>query len=264
MMERLNQLFSPVLTAGSLPPGLDIHEILSKDFLLTQATSIYKQKVNTVVRLTLEEQPVVIKLFGWRNPLHYFLSPGMLSRAWLSWQTANALLRAGVRTPEPCFVYTSRKNGFIQSNVYITNSLEQHYSLRQFLNSKPAIDDAKKVIEDLAVSLARMHEAGIFHRDLTPGNILIDEKQQTYLVDLNRTVIHSTLTVSQRLRDLAKLNLKGKQPQFEKSLVGAFCDFYANECRSQVDWLNGYWERRRQLLVYRRRKAVLKRLKPGK
>jgi len=263
-MERLNQLFSPVLTAGRLPPGLAIHDILSKDFLLTQATAIYKQKVNTVVRLALEEQPVVIKLFGWRNPLHYFLSPGMLSRAWLSWQTANSLLQAGVRTPEPRFVYTIRKKGFIQSNVYITNSLEQHYSLRKFLNSKPAIHDARKVIKDLAISLARMHEAGIFHRDLTPGNILIDEKQQTYLVDLNRTAIRSTLTVSQRLRDLAKLNFKGKQPQFEQPLVADFCDFYATECRSQVDWLNGYWEHRRQLLVYRRRKAALKRLKPGK
>jgi len=260
MSAALNQLLSPVVTAGILPVPFTVSDLMSRDFLVSRASKIYKQKTNLVARLDSETGPLVIKLFGWRNPLHFLLSPTSPSRAELSWQTANRLVEASVRTPEPLFVYTHRKYGFIYANLYISRSLEQHRSLRQFLNSKPDLAQAETVIVDLAKNLSNMHRGGIFHRDLTPGNVLIDNQQKTYLVDLNRTVIRSELTISQRLYDLAKLNFKYRQPHLEQPLVETFFQVYGRETNQAVDWVRGYREKRQQLLNYRRRKAALKRL----
>ena len=264
MSAALNQLLSPVVTAGILPGPFSISDLVNRDYLVSRASKIYKQKTNLVARLDSETGPLVIKLFGWRNPLHFLLSPAVPSRAELSWRTANRLIEAGVRTPEPLFVYTRRKHGFIYANLYISRSLEQHRSLRQFLNSKPDLAQAETVIIDLAKNLANMHAGGIFHRDLTPGNILIDIQQKTYLVDLNRTIVRSKLTVSQRLRDLAKLNFKYCQPQLEQPLMEAFFKVYGRETNQAADWVRCYREKRQQLLNYRRRKAALKRLRFNK
>lgn len=264
MSAGLNQLLSPVVTAGILPVPFTLSDLVSRDFLVSRASKIYKQKTNLVARLDSETGPLVIKLFGWRNPLHFLLSPASPSRAELSWRTANRLVAAGVRTPEPLFVYTHRKFGFIYANLYISRSLEQHRSLRQFLKSKPNLAQAKTVIADLAKNLSNMHECSIVHRDLTPGNVLIDNQQKTYLVDLNRTVVRSKLTISQRLHDLAKLNFKYRQPHLEQPLVEAFFQVYGRETNQAVDWVRGYREKRQQLLNYRRRKTALKRLRFNK
>ena len=264
MSAGLNQLFSPLVTSGILPKPFKVSDLVSRDFLVSRASKIYKQKINLVARLDSESGPLVIKLFGWRNPLHFLLSPVSPSRAELSWQTANCLVEAGVCTPEPLFVYTRRKYGFIYANLYISRSLEQHRSLRQFLNSKPGLAQAETVIVDLAKNLSNMHRGGIFHRDLTPGNVLIDNQQKTYLVDLNRAVVRSNLTISQRLHDLAKLNFKYRQPHLEQPLVEAFFQVYGRETNQAVDWVRGYREKRQQLLKYRRRKAALKRLRFNK
>lgn len=264
MSAGLNQLLSSLVTAGILPEPFTVVDLVSRDFLVSRASKIYKQKINLVARLDSETGPLVIKLFGWRNPLHFLLSPASPSRAELSWQTANRLVEAGVRTPEPLFVYTQRKYGFIFANLYISRCLEQHQSLRQFLNSKPDLAQAEMVIVDLAKNLSNMHEGGILHRDLTPGNVLIDNQRKTYLVDLNRTIVCSKLTVSQRLRDLAKLNFKYRQPHLEQPLVEAFFQVYSRETNQAGDWVKSYGEKRQQLLNYRRRKAVLKRLRFNK
>ncbi len=260
----LNQLLSLVITAGSLPEPFKVSDLVSRDFIVIEATKIYKQKINLVARLDSETGPLIIKLFGWRNPLHFLLSPTMPSRAEISWRIANCLIDAGVRTPEPLFVYTLRKYGFTYDNFYISRSVEQHQSLRQYLKSEPDLTHAETVVIDLANNLSNLHEAGILHRDLTPGNVLIDNQDKTYLVDLNRTKVCSRLTYSQRLRDLAKLNFKYSQPHLEQPLVEAFFHVYGHEANSGTDWMAGYQKKRQHLLNHRRRKAALKRLRFNK
>ena len=51
------------------------------------------------------------------------------------------------------------------------------------------IEECKDVVKAFAQYTARLHEAGILHRDYSPGNILfdkIDGEYQFSLVDINR------------------------------------------------------------------------------
>ena len=48
---------------------------------------------------------------------------------------------------------------------------------------RPAIDDAVRIVRDLAVALDHAHGRGVFHRDLKPANVLIDNSGRARLTD---------------------------------------------------------------------------------
>ncbi len=226
---------------------------------MKQAERVYDTSPNIVASLITAGGPVVVKLFGWRQRLHYYFSIGMKSRARMSWDAAHHLRQARTRTPEPLFIYTLRKLGLVQKNLLITAGVEPHTTLRKFLRANPAKEQVTAVVNDLARNIARMHNAGIVHNDLTPGNILIDNSGQTYLIDLNRLRKKRLLSVRKRLHDLARINLGTKNNPNEE-LYTAFFTEYCSVSMLKKDWLGGYRKYRKKILSYRNRKKWIKRL----
>ena len=217
-----------------------------------------------MAQLGTGEQSVVIKWFGWRSPIHYYLSPTLHGRAMTSWTIARALEQVSVRTPEPLFVYSRRRRGFIQENFLITANITPHQILRSFLKSE-AFDTLKEAaVTDLALSIARMHSGGIFHRDLTTANFLVTENSEVYIVDLNRARRWQRLAPRTRLLDLARLNFEASDPYLEARLTHRFFEVYGRETAPVSDWETGYHRYREKLLGRRRRKARLRSLANGK
>ena len=249
---------------GQLPSPLVLDDILNRELLSSMAEKIYDTEPNLVALLKTDKGPVVVKLFGWRHPLHYYLSPTFPSRAQASWETAQALINAGSRTPKPLFVYTRRVRGFIQENVYITQAIYPHQHLRSFLMSEGSIDILKTAIADLALSIARMHNTGIFHRDLTTGNFLVNKENKVFIVDLNRAQQLKKLSIHQRLTDLAKLYFKTREEALEEVLVYHFFEIYTDICGLNIDLITGYKEYRKSLLSHRELKKRLRRIVRGK
>ena len=78
----------------------------------------------------------------------------------------------------------------------------------------PEIDGAL-LLARLAATLRRMHDADLWHRDVSAGNVLlagdwsgrVASAGELYLIDLARTRIGKPLTRSERMRDLARLPL---------------------------------------------------------
>ena len=57
-------------------------------------------------------------------------------------------------------------------------------SLRNQLNESPlALEDAARIIDEMAGALAVAHRHGVIHRDIKPDNILFDEDGNAYLTD---------------------------------------------------------------------------------
>ena len=217
-----------------------------------------------MAQLGTGKDTVVIKWFGWRSPIHYYLSPTFPGRAMTSWTIAQALLQVSARTPRPLFVYTRRHRGFIRENFFITANIVPHKTLRSFLTSDAADTLKEAAVTDLALSIARMHGGGIFHRDLTTANFLVTANSEVYIVDLNRAHQLGRLSHRQRLFDLARLNFEATGPDREARLRRQFFQVYGRETAVTGDWETGYRRYRERLIGRRKWKARLRRLTGGK
>ncbi len=234
--------------------------LINKGWIIEYALEVFKRHPNVVALLELEIgnrfQKVIVKNFGWRNNISIILSPWMRSRAQKSWDASHWLLEAGVPVPKPLAVFTQRQAGFIVKNYLITEYIGKFQTARRILRNEIVELEIKQLITSkMAEMVARMHQANLIHHDLTMGNFLVknDNCEQIYLVDLNRLERKSRLSTSEKMADIAKINLCRCQlneehdnclwrfflqqydaPQFErnfKALKKAICK---NQLRHQV------------------------------
>ncbi|MCK9482863.1 MAG: lipopolysaccharide kinase InaA family protein [Candidatus Marinimicrobia bacterium] len=199
---------------GERLTNTQIARLSDRNWLRTNARRIYKDKINLLAEIDLEingiSQPVVIKWFGWRNRISYWLSPVMRSRAKKSWDAALNLLRNGIQTPAPLTVYTLRRCGFIRCNFLLTKKVGNYTLARRWLRDENATNDEKiTIVETIAVMIGKMHQSGLVHYDLTPGNFLVsnDNPANVILIDLNRMKRRIVLSRRLKMYDIAKLNL---------------------------------------------------------
>ncbi|HLA44678.1 MAG TPA: serine/threonine-protein kinase, partial [Aggregatilineales bacterium] len=55
---------------------------------------------------------------------------------------------------------------------------------------KWSLSRANRLLEQVASALATAHQSGVVHRDLKPGNILLDEQSNAYLADFGIALYH--------------------------------------------------------------------------
>lgn len=219
----------------------------------------YKHPTNLLTRIDTDTGPVVLKHFGWRSPIHFYLSPTFHGRATTSWAIARQLQSMGARTPEPLYLYSRRTKGFIYENFFITAAIHPHQILRNFLLDAARTDDHKlAVIADLAVSIARMHNGGIIHHDLTTANFLIDEQQHVHIIDLNRAKVYPRPSTAMLYADLARLNFGSTDGRLDEVIRERFFMVYGEEMGGNHRWVDTYIEARARLIKARMRKARLR------
>ncbi len=176
-------------------------------------------------------QQVVVKQFRNHGRLRALDRRLRGSKATRSWTIAKALIEAGLPTPEPLVLAESTER---QGNSHFVAALvHPAFEVRQFfrrLNQQPDAGDFPDVepLEFLRRlgSLARsLHDAGIWYRDLSLGNVLAHPTVQgaldLYLVDFNRAKVKSRLGLWRRSRDI--------------------CRFPILERRHREAYLEGYW-----------------------
>ena len=167
------------------------------------------------------EQPieVVVKQFrnqGLKRQLDRRLKG---SKALRSWWGAWELAKAGISTPEPILWIESRR--FDGPSFFVARRVHDHLEARYFFRALqagrereeyPGLDTAA-VVEGLGRSIREMHDAGIWHRDLSIGNVLLGPGgrgqglPEVVFIDLNRARKKRRLSTLQRTRDLCRLRI---------------------------------------------------------
>jgi hypothetical protein len=248
-----------IISSGQLPDGLTLNDLLQINLDTINIEKIYEESTNKVVLFEHAGNSYVLKKFGWRNPIHFLLSPTFNSRAQASWNTAQGLISANALTPEPIYVYTVRKFGWIYENIFLTTAIHPHVKFRELNLDNHAKTHILKATRSLAQSIANMHNAGIIHNDLTNGNFLVDEAGLVYIVDLNRAHFVKNVSIRKRLRDLAKINFRFIR-DYEEKIRSTFFASYAKHNSFNHDWEKGYIEFRTKRLIKRRMKKGFRKI----
>ncbi len=97
--------------------------------------------------------------------------------------------RLGVSSPQP--LLWAVRGRFVYRAFLITRKIERHRSLTDIGRHEPA--RCQKAILKTAGQIRLLIENGIHHVDLHPGNVLVDENGQVFIIDFDkaRTVVWS-------------------------------------------------------------------------
>ena len=157
-----------------------------------------------------ERIPVVVKRIR-----RDFRQPDGNTRAERAVRIANHLRKHGIDTPEPLGLEVTP-----EESVLVVRKLEGAVQIRAFFlrrddpgREAPVVRATfEEVVTALGRLARRLHDAGVFFRDFTDGNILVTEGEsgpRLWLVDLDRARIRKgPLRTFNRLRDLARPGLK--------------------------------------------------------
>ncbi|MGE5346794.1 MAG: lipopolysaccharide kinase InaA family protein [Acidithiobacillales bacterium] len=180
--------------------------------------------VEAVLRRGGEAIPVVVK----KTRRAFWEKPGR-TRSDRSAAVALELIARGVPTPEPLGVAHEGAESW-----YVSRRLEGAVQIREWFLQR---DDPRRAaprlgipFEEIVAALGRlarrMHDRGVFFRDLSDGNILVTGEEagfRLWLVDLTRARISpSPVSLWNRLRDLSRPGLN--RPRDRKNLLSSYFD----------------------------------------
>lgn len=186
------------------------------------------------------------------------------SKATKSWRAAWAVHAAGIRTPVPVLLAESvEPEG---PSFYVCERLDDFFESRYFFRALiagneaeafPAID-SDELIAALGDACGRMHNAGIWHRDVSIGNLLVQTEESgelsVTLIDLNRARQKARLGLWTRTRDVCRLPFPGRNHR------ALFLSSYWGEPLSSKSFkYRLFWVMQQSFLLRNRGKATLRR-----
>lgn len=173
-----------------------------------EAETIYAGR-NTIYRYRYDDISLNIKAFHIPNfPNKYIYARFRKSKARRSYEHAMEIRHRGIGTPCPvAWVETSRR-GSLGTTYYISLQSQNDRNMRYWETWPEA--EAKSVVAALAKYMKSIHEAGIYHHDFSPGNILwriTPQGIEFEMIDLNRmTILNRPLNEKERYCNFRNIN----------------------------------------------------------
>lgn len=111
-------------------------------------------------------------------------------------------LKIGSFTPEPIGYIEFYDGGLLKESYFVSEKFSYDFTIREPLLDKD-FPESEAIFRAFARFSYDLHEAGIFHNDYSPGNILIkkdDEKYIFKIVDINRMKFFDSCVMDQKTR----------------------------------------------------------------
>lgn len=161
------------------------------------------------------------------------------------------LLSKGFETPIPVAYIEQRVGGLIQYSYFI--SLQVPYQRNFYEFGDADIATCRDIVIAFARYTAALHEAGIMHKDYSPGNILFDEVDGDWhfsLVDINR-MYFGEVSVKEGCANFARL---WGQKSFFVLLAEEYAIARGADKEQCVKWVLAY--RKKFWMRYQRRHSM--------
>ena len=163
-----------------------------------------------------KELPLIIKIYR-RGRLGDWIKANVCgSKARREWRITTAAAERGLPTVVPVAYGERRRSGILMESYLLTVRLFNCVTLEESLFSDDGTLRAdartrRELIALLATLLRRMHDYGIYHQDLHPGNFLVETlpsgEKCIYLLDLHRASARPSLALKHRIKSLAQFNM---------------------------------------------------------
>lgn len=164
---------------------------------------------------------LVIKEFGLQgwNRWKTLLIPSKAAKAW---RGGNLLQAAGISTPAPIAYLEKKKRGTIEACYYLACKTAPGKEIREYFLCSPE-NLPVGLLPALAGFLAGCHAAGILHRDLSDGNVMVVQSREGSfaftLLDTNRIRARKHINILARIKNLIRL---GIPPERQRSFLAAY------------------------------------------
>ena len=115
-------------------------------------------------------------------------------------------LKIGDFTPTPIGYIEFYSSTLLKESYFISEKFEYNFTIREPLLDK-SFEDREEIFKAFARFSLKLHNAGIFHNDYSPGNILIKKENSEFLfkiVDINRMGFFE-LSQKDRAKNFSKL-----------------------------------------------------------
>lgn len=194
-----------------------VHDIAEQ---FAQGELVQQGRRNTLRRFSVGGVNVVVKRFGKPNFLNRIVYSFVRKpKGVRAYEYAFRVRSAGFDTPEPLAYVEKRVAGLISDSYFV--SAECPYTRRFYEFGDAEISGCRDIISAFAAWAAAFHEAGMLHRDFSPGNILFENSGDGWkfsVVDINR-MSFAPVSVEQGCRNFARL---WGQPGFFHFLAGEY------------------------------------------
>jgi hypothetical protein len=144
----------------------------------------------------------IIELDGIKTVVKSFKVPHLLNRivytffrkskAYKSYHNALRLQALNISTPQPIALIEFFESGLLADSYFISEFFDYDFTIRTPLLEQ--LEDREAIFTTFAAYTYTLHQAGVWHLDYSPGNILIkrtDGGYQFSIVDINRMEFRS-------------------------------------------------------------------------
>ena len=174
-----------------------------KDFFSKNTTTIHKAR-NELKIINNADIDTVVKAFRVPNIINRIAYSFFRdSKAKKSYEYS---LKISQFTPSPIGYIEFYEGGLISNSYFVSEKFDYDFTIRE-----PLLDDdfenKKEILKAFARFTFQLHEAQIFHKDYSPGNILIKKMGDEYIfkiVDINRMQFFE-LDFEKRAENFSKL-----------------------------------------------------------
>jgi len=195
------------------------------------ATTIHEAR-NTLKVFEIKGIKIVVKSFKIPNIVNQIAySLFRDSKAKRSYMYSQKLLALDIATPKPIAYSEERQCGFFKKSYYISEYCDFDFEIRAVLNDA-TFANREQIFQEFAAFSYRLHEAGVYHVDYSPGNVLIKQAEAGHyifnIVDVNRMEFIE-YSDELRMKNLSRFSASQKDTQL-------IARFYAEEAGLNATW----------------------------
>lgn len=193
-------------------------------FVFSEEGNLIYEARNQLKAYQVKGLDIVVKSFKkphlFNRLVYTFFRP---SKAKRSYEYALELLGKGVATPYPIAYIEEKRNGLLNRSYYISVYEKEYDHIRFYMNGEQTDDN---LLKETARFIANFHNKGVYHLDMSPGNILYKIEGDTYsflLVDNNRMLFKKKISPRERYKSFGRLSNNAE-------VIDQMASEYAKEC----------------------------------